>query len=498
MLLHTLTLTTAAALASSVFAEPVNAMCPIGKEPVVPAAGTVEHNGQTIGLCCPGCGKAFLAWDEVRKDAFVANATASATPLHLGVVRQHGQIREVMREGDSAPRVALSEFAGRDNVIAVGALSGLAGEIVVIGGETWTSHVQGSDVVTTKNADKHATLLTVAQVDAWKDSTINADGLTLDDLLTQEIKSDEPTPFVIESDAAALDLHVINGHCPMGADPKDHDAEPWRWSGTVSSGVTLVGFHAPGTAGVMTHHGTNAHAHSLVEINGERIAAHVDAARFLGAAVLATPQNADAPSAPESRPDRAVVVEDDASIEDQLLHYPLENCLVSGAPLGSMGDPINMLVDGRLVKLCCAGCIGTIKNDPDAATAKLDEKITERQLDRYPLDTCVISGAKLGSMGEPVNVFHNNRLARLCCAGCLDAFHANPEDAMAKLDAAYADAQRDGYPLDTCVVSGAKLGSMGDPVELVAGTKLARFCCASCLPAFKQDPEKFLAKLPRE
>lgn len=55
-------------------AEPVNAMCPIGKEPIVSSAGTVEYKGKTIGLCCPGCGEAFLAWDEARKDEFVALA----------------------------------------------------------------------------------------------------------------------------------------------------------------------------------------------------------------------------------------------------------------------------------------------------------------------------------------------------------------------------------------------------------------------------------------
>ncbi len=69
---------------------------------------------------------------------------------------------------------------------------------------------------------------------------------------------------------------------------------------------------------------------------------------------------------------------------------------------------------------------------------------------------------------------------------------------MAKLDAAYADEQRDEYALDSCVVSGAALGSMGDPVELVAGTKLVRFCCDSCFPKFRKNPSEFLSKLPQD
>lgn len=61
-------------------AGPINAMCPIGMEPIVPSAGTVEYKGRTIGLRCPGCGEAFLAWDESRKDQFIAMAVVRREP----------------------------------------------------------------------------------------------------------------------------------------------------------------------------------------------------------------------------------------------------------------------------------------------------------------------------------------------------------------------------------------------------------------------------------
>ena len=69
-----------AAHAAAADDKPINAMCPIGKEPIVPSAGTIEYKGQTIGLCCPGCGKAFLAWEEDRRDEFVALAMRSEEP----------------------------------------------------------------------------------------------------------------------------------------------------------------------------------------------------------------------------------------------------------------------------------------------------------------------------------------------------------------------------------------------------------------------------------
>jgi hypothetical protein len=51
------------------------------------------------------------------------------------------------------------------------------------------------------------------------------------------------------------------------------------------------------------------------------------------------------------------------------------------------------------------------------------------------------------------------------------------------------------YPLDTCLVSGEKLGSMGEPVRIVHNGQEIKFCCAGCQPEFEVDPEKFLSEL---
>jgi len=51
------------------------------------------------------------------------------------------------------------------------------------------------------------------------------------------------------------------------------------------------------------------------------------------------------------------------------------------------------------------------------------------------------------------------------------------------------------YPLDVCIVSGEKLGSMGDPIVLVHQGQEVKLCCKSCKPDFEKEPAKFLAKL---
>lgn len=48
-------------------------------------------------------------------------------------------------------------------------------------------------------------------------------------------------------------------------------------------------------------------------------------------------------------------------------------CPVTGAPLGSMGDPIKTLIDGKPLYLCCQGCVTKVKNDPEIYVAKVSQ-----------------------------------------------------------------------------------------------------------------------------
>jgi YHS domain-containing protein len=51
------------------------------------------------------------------------------------------------------------------------------------------------------------------------------------------------------------------------------------------------------------------------------------------------------------------------------------------------------------------------------------------------------------------------------------------------------------YPLDTCVVSGEKLGSMGDAYVLEHKGQQVQLCCKSCLKKFNKDPDAYVAKI---
>lgn len=51
------------------------------------------------------------------------------------------------------------------------------------------------------------------------------------------------------------------------------------------------------------------------------------------------------------------------------------------------------------------------------------------------------------------------------------------------------------YPLEVCVVSGEKLGSMGEPHVITYEGQQIKFCCEHCVPKFEKEPAKYLAKL---
>jgi hypothetical protein len=53
--------------------------------------------------------------------------------------------------------------------------------------------------------------------------------------------------------------------------------------------------------------------------------------------------------------------------------YPLDYCLVTNEKLGSMGEPVSKVFQGQEFKVCCAGCIDTIEKDVPGYLAKLEE-----------------------------------------------------------------------------------------------------------------------------
>lgn len=151
--------------------------------------------------------------------------------------------------------------------------------------------------------------------------------------------------------------------------------------------------------------------------------------------------------------------------------------------------------------LAAVGLLGTMgaqAADTPAATS-MEQKASAMMVNAadYPLDYCVVSGEKLGDMGKPVAKTYDGREMKFCCGNCVKSFEKNKANYFKKLDDAIVEAQAAAYPLDVCVVSGEKLGSMGDPYNYIYKNQLVRFCCGGCVKTFEADPEKYSAMVAK-
>jgi len=187
-----------------------------------------------------------------------------------------------------------------------------------------------------------------------------------------------------------------------------------------------------------------------------------------------------------------------AEVLGEVAPYLLSTCPVSGSELGAMGEPVSKVYDGKEVKFCCAGCPAKYEADRAKYDAQVEADLIASQTPYYPPDTCVVSGKKLGAMGEPVNYIDGNTLVRFCCKDCLPKFQENRDEYRSSLDQAVVQKQGSDFPLDTCVVSGDKFGGdMGEPIDYVAGNRLIRLCCKGCIKDAAKDPAKYLQMIDK-
>jgi hypothetical protein len=64
-----------------------------------------------------------------------------------------------------------------------------------------------------------------------------------------------------------------------------------------------------------------------------------------------------------------------------------------------------------------------------------EEKAKAAELAKtYPLTTCLVSGDNLGGMGETIDCLYQGKLVRFCCKGCIKSFNKNPDKYLKELE----------------------------------------------------------------
>jgi hypothetical protein len=69
-------------------------------------------------------------------------------------------------------------------------------------------------------------------------------------------------------------------------------------------------------------------------------------------------------------------------------------------------------------------------------TAPSQESTKTAQVKAYPVDWCIVSGEKLGSMGDPVSKTYQRQEVKFCCKRCVEEFEKTPAAYLAKIDSA--------------------------------------------------------------
>ncbi len=130
---------------------------------------------------------------------------------------------------------------------------------------------------------------------------------------------------------------------------------------------------------------------------------------------------------------------DKAIAKDQMRFYPVKTCVLSGESLfeGEKDQAKTVVVGNRLVRVCCDRCAAKVAKSPEEIVAELNKLTIEAQRADYPVETCVVGGEKLASVDEPVETVIAGRLVRLCCEKCEAKVKENPTKYLATIDKAW-------------------------------------------------------------
>ena len=211
--------------------------------------------------------------------------------------KAYGVFRDMIVQRNYAPVVQLKNAIDASTTDAVGALSGLRGEISMIEGRLIVSY--GAECITEcpSAIDESATLLATATAPRWRSIRVDKDmdGLATEAFIREQAKAnglDENKPFPFRFSGALINftMHINAAPNPrfQGHGSFDEMALTGLSKGPRIAGF-VVGFYAPpALQGVITHMGSFFHSHYVDE--QRKLTAHLDAFGIAAGSTLLLPQ----------------------------------------------------------------------------------------------------------------------------------------------------------------------------------------------------------------
>lgn len=178
--------------------------------------------------------------------------------------------------------------------------------------------------------------------------------------------------------------------------------------------------------------------------------------------------------------------------------YPLTTCatcskaLAAGAETVVLEEMKDRSLNGTQVKFCCVKCADDFKADPAKAVPAMQKAIIAAAPAGYPLKNCLMMREE--ALDDTAKkVVYQNRVYQVCCKKCVVRFEKDPAKNAKEWEALVVAAQKDAYPLKTCVVSGKAIEGAG--VWVVVQKRAYHLCCPGCVAPLHADPAKYAAML---
>lgn len=386
----------------------VQAICPISGEelgsmgdPIKVAAGATKEE---IYLCCEACATGKInpkLWAKIHRNIASAQSNCPVTKKAL-------------------PRKPKSTV--------------VEGQVIYVGRSASIKEVEA-------NPEK-----ALAQVDDYYVAYLKQN--------QEKEKQDRPTP-----------QHSQHDHATMEKDDHGH-SEKGPHGGTVQTvgthtietvivpkgimfmlldeeGKVLAAPKASGSLTLRVDDDTKEYPYELKPLKNSAIGVGVDLSKIIGRTIHMDVTLDGIAAQPVSFHAMGTVTDD--TLADAVLISLQRTCPVSGKKLGSMGSPPKIMVDGKPLFVCCAGCGEKVKNSPQQYLAKYYEvkgeqvrpgvfKATLADAQAIAAQkVCPVMDEPLGGMGAPLKVDVKGQAVYICCAGCAKKLHAEPDVYLAKL-----------------------------------------------------------------
>ena len=196
-----------------------------------------------------------------------------------GKVHITGEMRNVMWKGQLEGNIYLDTIANKSNVVGLGPIEYLGGEIIVIDGKSYKSMVMSDssmEVVETFNIK--APFFAHANILNWSEELIDVDIQTIQQLesfLDNKMSgSSQPLMFKLAGFVKEATIHVVN--LPAGAkvsSPNDAHKGLVKYQ-MENQEAEIVGFFSKEHKGIFTHHDTYLHMHLMTK--DKQMMGHLD------------------------------------------------------------------------------------------------------------------------------------------------------------------------------------------------------------------------------